>query len=84
MGMSYEQVHLAYRVRKNQEKGFDNTRCGKVSKYEIDGRKLCAFHAGIAAIEILLRDDRSRVNDAAYAKENSKTPLNAPEDDREQ
>lgn len=26
----------------------------------------------------------SRVNDAAYAKENSKTPLNAPEDDRAQ
>lgn len=49
-----------YRAKKARYKGFDVDRCAKVAKYRIDGRNLCAFHAGIIAIAILSRDDDTR------------------------
>lgn len=48
------QFYTEYRKKKSKDKGLDVERCHKSAKYVVDGRKLCAFHAGIAALDILM------------------------------
>ena len=48
------QFETKYRMDKSKKTGLDPTCCSKRSKYEIYGRPLCAFHAGIEALDILM------------------------------
>lgn len=54
MKMDYTVRNNDYRKRKAVSTGRDRERCMKSARYEVDGRKLCSFHAGIAALKILL------------------------------
>ena len=57
MGMAYNIHYSRYRKEKAQRSGKHLGQCMKQSKYKIDGRCLCAFHAGIEAIKILMGKD---------------------------
>lgn len=48
------QFYTEYRKNKSKAKGYNHDCCHKSAKYVVDGRKLCAFHAGIAALDILM------------------------------
>lgn len=56
MQLTYMAKNNPYRLKKAASRGHDPDRCGKTARYRIDGRNLCAFHAGIVAIAILSRD----------------------------
>lgn len=53
----FSHFYNKYRKDKAKKRGFTPDQCGKQAKYVIDGRKLCSFHAGIAAVKILLREE---------------------------
>lgn len=54
MPMDYTVRHSNYRKNKAASTGRDMDRCMKSARYEVDGRKLCSFHAGIAALKVLM------------------------------
>lgn len=51
------QFYTDYRKAKAQRRGYDLERCQKSAKYKIDGKSYCAFHAGIEALQILMKED---------------------------
>jgi hypothetical protein len=64
--VTVDEMDMPYHIRNNQYRldtcarsGLDPSRCKKTSKYIIDGRYLCAFHAGIKAIDILMKEPGS-------------------------
>jgi len=46
-----------WRRHRYERRGLDFERCVKSQLYSIDGRKLCAVHAGQVALQILERED---------------------------
>lgn len=58
MAMDYTVLHNDYRKRKAAQTGRDFQRCSKSARYEVDGKKLCSFHAGMAALKIIMEEDQ--------------------------
>jgi hypothetical protein len=56
LGAEHNEIYSKYRKERAANRGFTPDQCTKQAKYEIDGRKLCGLHAGIAAINILRGD----------------------------
>lgn len=56
--MDYTVLHNDYRKRKAAQTGRDFQRCSKSARYEVDGKKLCSFHAGMAALKIIMEEDQ--------------------------
>lgn len=54
------QFATTYRQNKAKKTGKDLSKCQKQARFEIDGRKLCAQHAGMKAIEILMREQNGK------------------------